>query len=79
MYSVLLTETWNFNLKKICISPLTIKEPKLKITELAKSVNLDEAAHYEPPHLDLRCLPVVYKIFNTGWLGQNFCFAILQT
>ena len=27
------------------------------IAELANSVDPDEAAHYEPPHLDLHCLP----------------------
>ena len=26
-------------------------------TEFANSVDLDEMAHNEPPHLDLRCLP----------------------
>ena len=27
-----------------------------KIAEIANSVDLDEVAHDEPPHLDLRCL-----------------------
>ena len=25
---------------------------------MANSVDLDEVAHYEPPHLDLRCLEI---------------------
>ena len=28
-----------------------------KIAEFANSVDLDEVAHHEPPHLDLHCLP----------------------
>ena len=28
-----------------------------KIAEFAFSVDLDEVAHNEPPHLDLHCLP----------------------
>ena len=28
-----------------------------KIAEFAHSVDLDEVAHNEPPHLDLHCLP----------------------
>ena len=30
---------------------------KTKETEFANSMDLDEVAHFEPPHLDLRCLP----------------------
>ena len=29
----------------------------MKIAESANSVDLDEVAHHEPPHLDLYCLP----------------------
>ena len=36
---------------------LTIKVPETKIVELVNSVNLEEVAHDEPPHLDLHCLP----------------------
>ena len=28
-----------------------------KIAEFANSIDLDEVAHDEPPHLDLHCLP----------------------
>ena len=31
--------------------------PEMKIAEFANSVDLDEVAHPEPPHLDLYCLP----------------------
>ena len=37
--------------------PLTLYLPVTKIAEFANSVDLDEVAHYEPPHLDLHCLP----------------------
>ena len=29
------------------------------MAEFANSVDLDEVAHNEPPHLDLRCLPSI--------------------
>ena len=35
----------------------TLYVPEMKIAEFANSVDLDEVAHYEPPHLDLHCLP----------------------
>ena len=31
--------------------------PETKIAEFANSVDLDEVAHNEPPHLDLHCWP----------------------
>ena len=31
--------------------------PERKTPEFSNSVDLDEVAHSEPPHLDLRCLP----------------------
>ena len=36
---------------------LTPELPEAKIVEFAKSVDLDEVAHHEPPHLDLHCSP----------------------
>ena len=36
---------------------LTLKLPETKVAEFANSVDLDEVAHHEPPHLDLYCLP----------------------
>ena len=36
---------------------LILKEPETKIAEFSNSVDLNEVAHYEPPHLDLHCLP----------------------
>ena len=39
---------------------LNIKRAKTEnICKFANSVNLDEVAHYEPPHLDLYCLLVL--------------------
>ena len=38
-------------------SLLTLKVSDSKIVEFANSVDLDGVAHYEPPHLDLHCLP----------------------
>ena len=36
---------------------LLLKSAELKIVEFANSVDPDEVAHYEPPHLDLHYLP----------------------
>ena len=36
---------------------LTLYLPVTKIAEFANSVDLDEVAHNEPPHLDRHCLP----------------------
>ena len=36
----------------------------MKIAELANRVDLDEVAHFEPPHLDLNCLPSSIWILN---------------
>ena len=35
---------------------LTLQVPETKIAELPNRIDLDEVAHYEPPHLDLHCL-----------------------
>ena len=52
------------------------------IAEFANSVDLDEVAHYEPPHLDLYCsslwsLNSQYDITRTKHFlkicGQKFC------
>ena len=40
----------------IRIVSLTPQVPETKIAEFANSVDLDEVAHDEPPHLDLHCL-----------------------
>ena len=36
---------------------------------MANSVDSDEVAHYEPPHLDLRCLQ--FSIFSFGALEKK--------
>ena len=35
----------------------SFKHQRRKKAEFANSVDLDEVAHNEPPHLDLHCLP----------------------
>ena len=37
-----------------------------KIAEFADSIDLDEVAHNEPPHLDLLCL--LSSLLNMIWL-----------
>ena len=39
------------------LNHLTLYLTVTKAAEFANSVDLDEVAHYEPPHLDLHCLP----------------------
>ena len=36
---------------------LTLLVPETKAAEFANSVDLDEVAHNDPPHLELHCLP----------------------
>ena len=36
----------------------------MKIAEFATSVDLDEEAHNEPPHLDLHCSPSCLEILS---------------
>ena len=46
------------------ISPLTLSVPETTIAEFENSIDLDEVAHNEPPHLDLHCLPSSLCILN---------------
>ena len=46
-------ELWEIDICKF----KTLLQPETKIAEFANSVDLDEVAHNEPPHLDLHCLP----------------------
>ena len=45
-------------------SNLTLSVPETNIADFANSVDLDEVAHNEPPHLDLHCLPSSLLILN---------------
>ena len=36
---------------------LALNAPMNKIFKFVNSIDLDEVAHNEPPHLDLHCLP----------------------
>ena len=40
----------------------------MKIANFANSIDPDEAAHNEPPHLDLHCLSSNLGIFNTEYI-----------
>ena len=51
---VFLTLTWVW---KSHLVPLSTTHSEMKIAEFANSIDLDEVAHNEPPHLDLHCLP----------------------
>ena len=45
------------SLCKILLLYCMFNSLEMKIAEFANSVDLDEVAHNEPPHLDLHCLP----------------------
>ena len=50
----------------------------MKIAKFANSLDPAEVAHYEPPHLDLHCLPVVFEL--SIWYGlDKTLFGIMQT
>ena len=50
---------------------LILTGQKMKIIEFANSIDKDEVAQYEPPHLDLHCLPSSLGILSMICLGQN--------
>ena len=52
--------------------------PKTQITEFANSVDLDELAYNEPPHLDLHCLTSSLWILSVLKLGLNFFLKICR-
>ena len=56
------------------MGPLTLQVPVTKIAEFANSLDLDEVAHDEPPHLHLHCLPSSLCILNMIQRGLNFFF-----
>ena len=47
-----------------------------KIAEFANSVDLDEVAHNEPPHLDVHCLPSSLWILDMIYFGLNIFWKI---
>ena len=49
---------------------LTLKQQKLKIVEFANSLDPDEAAPNELPHLDLHCLPTHLRILNVIYIQK---------
>ena len=42
--------------KPVYDTALTLEESEMKIVEFANSIDLDEVAHNEQPHLSLHCL-----------------------
>ena len=50
----------------------------MKVAEFENSIDLDEVAQNEPPHLDLRCLPSVFEFSIQYSLDLTF-FENLQT
>ena len=54
---------------------VTIKYQKRKF-EFENNVDPDEVAHYEPPHLDLYCLPAFF--FNIGIKHGFPCINVCQ-
>ena len=46
---------WSFSQWASTLYSLSTSETK--IAEFANSIDLDEVAHNEPPHLDLHCMP----------------------
>ena len=46
----------------------------MKIVEFANSIDPDEVAQNEPPHLEFHCLHSTVYILNIIKLGQDFFF-----
>ena len=44
----------------------------MKTVKFANSVDLDEVAHNEPPHLDLPCLPSVNSRYDLSQTKNSF-------
>ena len=51
----------------------------MKIVDFAKSVDLDEVAHNEPPHLEIYCLSSSLWILNIIYSLDLTFFENLQT
>ena len=52
-------------MKLLQLLALEAPENPPKKTEFANSIDKDEVAHNEPPHLDLQCLQSILWILNT--------------
>ena len=52
----------------------TPKVLKIKIFDFANSIDQDEAAHNEQPHLDLCCLPSSFQVVNMIYEGISKSF-----
>ena len=56
--------------------PIRSLVPDTKLAEFANSLDLNEVAHNEPPHLDLHSLPANLWILNMIWFGLNIFLRI---
>ena len=56
---------------------LTLKALGMNTVEIANSLDLDEVAHNEPPHLDLQCLHSSLEFSISYSLYQTFFFLSL--
>ena len=64
------------NWQRIFVTALTFRLDQAisgtKIAEFANSVDLDEVAHNEPPHLELHCLPSNLSILSLKISDKKF-------
>ena len=61
-----------------CTVGLALNYQRQKIAEFANSIDLDEVAHNEPPHLDLHCLPLIFE-FSILYSSDLTFFQNMQT
>ena len=47
---------------------LRVKAAKIKRAEFANSIDLDEVAHIDSPHMNLHCVP------SSAWIKKNLKF-----
>ena len=64
------SKTSHADLDQLDFRYLTLEAPAIKITEFSDSINPEEAAHNEPPHLDIQYLQTS-SFFYTFFL--KFC------
>ena len=51
---------------------LVLQMPEMKIPEFTNSVDIDEVAHNEPPHLDYTVCPLVFELSIRCTLDLEF-------
>ena len=61
----------------VCTSAL--KVPETKIVDFANSVDPDQVAHNEPPHLDLHCFVVFeFSLFSSNFIIYYFGILLFE-